>query len=184
LLDTEKVWAMTNASIEPQWAIDELGHLLARRHFDPRWSRSQGRVLGSEQVSLFGLVLAPKRPVHYGGLYPEESRAIFVRDALVTGEIDTRSVFLKRNLATLEKTREEEAKQRRAGIVVDEDWMTRWYLDRLPPEVHNTQALDAWFGKLPPPAKAQLEWSLEDLLVGDETDADRFPPVIELGEAR
>jgi len=184
LLDTEKVWAMTNASIEPQWAIDELGHLLARRHFDPRWSRSQGRVLGSEQVSLFGLVLAPKRPVHYGGLYPEESRAIFVRDALVTGEIDTRSVFLKRNLATLEKAREEEAKQRRAGIVVDEDWMARWYLDRLPPEVHNTQALDAWFGKLPPPAKASLEWSLEDLLVGDETDADRFPPVIELGEAR
>ena len=184
LLDTEKVWAMTNASIEPQWAIDELGHLLARRHFDPRWSRSQGRVLGSEQVSLFGLVLAPKRPVHYGGLYPEESRAIFVRDALVTGEIDTRSVFLKRNLATLEKAREEEAKQRRAGIVVDEDWMARWYLDRLPPEVHNAQALDAWFGKLPPPAKASLEWSLEDLLVGDETDADRFPPVIELGEAR
>src|SRR5690606_39557965 len=94
----------------------------------PRWSRAQGRVLGSEQVSLFGLVLAPKRPIHYGGLYPEESRAIFARDALVTGEINTRAVFLKRNLATLEKAREEEAKQRRAGIVVDEDWMARWYL--------------------------------------------------------
>src|SRR5690606_23776884 len=43
LLDTEKVWAMTNAAIEPQWSIDELPHLLARRHFDPRWSRAQGR---------------------------------------------------------------------------------------------------------------------------------------------
>ncbi len=184
LLDTEKVWAMNNASIEPQWAIDELPHLLARRHFDPRWSRSQGRVLGSEQVSLFGLVLAPKRPIHYGGLYPEESRAIFVRDALVTGEIDSRSVFLKRNLATVEKAREEEAKQRRAGIVVDEDWMARWYLDRLPADVHNAQALDAWFKKLPEPQKRALEWSLDDLLVGDETDASRFPPVIELGDAR
>ncbi|MGH8084812.1 MAG: ATP-dependent RNA helicase HrpA [Lysobacter sp.] len=184
LLDTEKVWAMSNASIEPQWAIDELPHLLARRHFDPRWSRSQGRVLGSEQVSLFGLVLAPKRPIHYGGLYPEESRAIFVRDALVTGEIDSRSGFLRRNLATVDKAREEEAKQRRAGIVVDEDWMARWYLDRLPPDVHNAQALDAWFNKLPPPRKVALEWSLDDLLIGDETDAARFPPVIELGDAR
>src|SRR5690606_29373792 len=93
-------------------------------------------------------------------------------------------VFLKRNLATLEKAREEEAKQRRAGIVVDEDWMARWYLDRLPPHVHNAQALDAWFNKLPPPSKSALEWSLEDLLIGDETDASRFPPVIGLGEAR
>jgi ATP-dependent helicase HrpA len=184
LLDTEKVWAMTNAAIEPQWAIDELGQLLARRHHDPRWSRSQGRVVGSEQISLFGLVLAPKRPVHYGGLYPEESRAIFARDALVTGEINTRSGFLQRNLAMLDKAREEEAKQRRAGLVVDEDWMAAWYLERLPPDVHDAQALDAWYGKLPAPQKAALEWSLDDLLVGDETDAARFPPEIALGDAR
>src|SRR5690606_7843223 len=142
------------------------------------------RVLGSEQVSLFGLVLAPKRPVHYGGLFPEESRAVFARDALVTGEINTRSAFLPRNLKVLEQAREEEAKQRRAGIVVDEDWMVRWYLDRLPPHVHNTQALDAWYAKLAPRQTAALEWSLDDLLVGDGTDADRFPPVIALGEAR
>ncbi|MFZ2754209.1 MAG: ATP-dependent RNA helicase HrpA, partial [Lysobacteraceae bacterium] len=42
LLDTEKVWSMTNAAIEPEWAIDELPHLLARRHHDPHWARSQG----------------------------------------------------------------------------------------------------------------------------------------------
>ena len=184
LLDTEKVWAMSNASIEPQWAIDELDHLLARRQFDPRWSRSQGRVLGSEQVSLFGLVLAPKRPVHYGGLFPEEGRAIFARDALVTGEVNTRSTFLARNLKVLEQAREEEAKQRRAGIVVDEDWMARWYLDRLPPQVHNAHALDAWYAKLQAKEKAALEWTLDDLLIGDGTDADRFPPVIALGQAR
>ena len=56
--------------------------------------------------------------------------------------------------------------------------------DRLPADVHNAQALDAWFKKLPEQQKRALEWSLDDLLVGDETDADRFPPVIELGDAR
>jgi ATP-dependent helicase HrpA len=184
LLDTERVWALTNAGIEPDWAIAELPHLLARRHHDPHWSRAQGRVVGSEQISLFGLVLAPKRPVHYGALYPEEARQIFVRDALVTGEINTRSVFLERNLATLEKAREEEAKQRRAGLVVDEDWQARWYFDRLPPHVHNVQALDAWFGKLPKEQKSALEWTRDDLLVGDETEAARFPPYLPLGDAR
>ncbi len=184
LLDTEKVWAITNAAIEPDWAIAELPHLLARRHHDPHWSRSQGRVLGSEQISLFGLVLAPKKPVHYGALYPEESRAIFVRDALVAGEINTRSGFLARNLRTLELAKEEEAKQRRAGLVVDEDWQARWYLDRLPSHVHNAQALDAWWKSLSKDAQAALEWSRDDLLVADETDAARFPPYLAIGDVR
>ncbi|MGJ7903982.1 ATP-dependent RNA helicase HrpA [Lysobacter sp. 1R34A] len=184
LLDTERVWSMTNATIEPDWAIQELPHLLARRHHDPRWARSQGRVVGSEQISLFGLVLAPKRPIHYGALYPEESRAIFARDALVTGEINTRSAFLARNLATLGKARDEEAKQRRAGLVVDEEWMAQWYLDRLPPQVHNVQALDAWYAKLPAQEKARLEWSNADLMVGGESEAARFPAYLQLGNAR
>ena len=184
LLDTEKVWSITNAAIEPEWAIDELPHLLARRHHDPHWARSQGRVVGSEQISLFGLVLAPKKPVHYGALFPEESRQIFARDALVTGEINTRSAFLARNLATLAKAKEEEAKQRRAGLVVDEDWQAQWYLDRLPPQVHNAQALDAWYAKLPAADKAKLEWSFDDLMVGGASDAERFPKVLPLGDAR
>ncbi|HVI24704.1 MAG TPA: ATP-dependent RNA helicase HrpA [Xanthomonadaceae bacterium] len=184
LLDTERVWALTNASIEPEWAIDELPHLLARRHHDPRWARSQGRVVGSEQISLFGLVLAPKRPIHYGALYPEEARQIFARDALVTGEINTRSAFLARNLATLAKAKEEEAKQRRAGLVVDEEWQAQWYLDRLPPQVHNAQALDAWYAKLPAEQKRALEWSLDALMVGEASEAARFPPFLPLGDAR
>ncbi len=184
LLDTERVWALTNAAIEPEWAIEALPHLLARRHHDPRWARSQGRVVGSEQVSLFGLVLAPKRPVHYGALYPDEARAIFAREALVTGEINTRVAFLPRNLATLEKAREEEAKQRRVGLVVDEEWMAQWYLDRMPAHVHNAHALDAWFGKLDAASKAALEWSLDDLMVGDESEAARFPAVLTVGDAR
>ncbi len=184
LLDTERVWALTNASIEPQWAIDELPHLLSRRQSDPRWSRSQGRVVGSEQIALFGLVLAPKRPIHYGALFPEESRAIFARDALVTGEINTRSVFLKKNLATLARAKDEEAKQRRAGLVVDEDWMAQWYLDRLPAQVHNAHALDAWYAKLPPGEKAALEWSLDDLMIGEASTASRFPPFLRMGDVQ
>ena len=184
LLDTEKVWAISNAAIEPDWVIAELPHLLARRHHDPRWSRSQGRVLGSEQVSLFGLVLAPKKPVDYGRLYPAEARALFLRDGLVAGEVNLRAAFLARNLRTLEAAREEEAKQRRSGLVVGEDWMAQWYADRLPPEIVDARSLDAWYGKLSADRRQALEWSRDDLLMGEGADAVRFPAHLALGEAR
>ncbi|HRO28211.1 MAG TPA: ATP-dependent RNA helicase HrpA, partial [Luteimonas sp.] len=175
LLDTEKVWSIGNAAIEPDWVIAELPHLLARRHHDPRWSRAQGRVLGSEQVSLFGLVLAPKKPVDYGRLYPMEARELFLRDGLVAGEINLRGAFLARNLETLEAAREEEAKQRRAGLVVDEDWMRQWYADRIPAEIVDARSLDAWYGRLPADGKRALEWSRDELLMGEGADAVRFP---------
>lgn len=184
LLDTEKVWSLTNAAIEPDWVIAELDHLLARRHQDPRWSRAQGRVIGHEQISLFGLVLAPKKPMDYGRLYPDEARALFLRDGLVAGEINTRAGFLERNLRTLERAREEEAKQRRAGLVVDEDWMAQWYAQRLPADVISAQALDAWWRKAPDAAKQALLWNRDDLLIADGVDAELFPAFIALGDAR
>jgi ATP-dependent helicase HrpA len=184
LLDTEKVWAITNAAIEPDWAIAELPHLLARRHHDPRWSRSQGRVLGSEQVSLFGLVLAPKRPVDYGRLYPQDARQLFLADGLVAGEVNLRAPFLARNLATLEAAREEEAKQRRVGLVVDEDWMRQWYADRIPSHIVEARTLDAWYAKADAAQRQALEWTRDDLLVGEGVDAARFPAFIPLGDAR
>ncbi|MCZ8062437.1 ATP-dependent RNA helicase HrpA [Silanimonas sp.] len=184
LLDTAKVWGITAAKIEPEWVIDAVPHLLSRRHFDPHWSRRQGRVQGSEQIGLFGLVLLPKKPVHYGGLYPDEAREIFVRQGLVTGEIDTRIPLVKRNLATLERAQEEEAKQRRAGLVVDEDWQVRWYLDRLPSDVHNTAALEGWYGKLDPAARKALEWSPADLMSVEGSGVERSPKFLPLGDAR
>ncbi|MEO6102741.1 MAG: DUF3418 domain-containing protein, partial [Pseudoxanthomonas sp.] len=184
LLDTARVWGMTNAAIEPDWVIAELPHLLARKHFDAHWSRAQGHVLASEQISLFGLVLAPKKPVHYGRIAPQESHDIFVRQGLVTGEINTRASFVADNLKTLEQAREEEAKLRRAGIVADEDWQARWYLDRIPSELHSAAGLDAWFKKLAPEARHGLRWSLLDLWPGEGSEEDRFPKYFPIGDAR
>ncbi|MCD7097424.1 ATP-dependent RNA helicase HrpA [Stenotrophomonas sp. MMGLT7] len=184
LLDTQKVWGLTLAAIEPDWAIAELPHLLARKHFDPHWSRAQGQVVASEQISLFGLVLAPKKPVRYGAIDPAGAHDIFVRQALVTGEIDTRAGFLADNLKVLEQAREEEAKLRRAGIVADEDWQARWYLDRIPPQIHSSAGLDAWWKTLAEDKRRVLRWSLADLLPGEGSGADRYPKYLPLGDAR
>ncbi|MFT4257469.1 MAG: ATP-dependent RNA helicase HrpA [Pseudoxanthomonas sp.] len=184
LLDTARVWGLTNAAIEPDWVIAELPHLMARKHFDPHWSRAQGHVLASEQISLFGLVLAPKKPVHYGRIAPAEAHDIFVRQGLVTGEIDTRASFISANLKTLEDAQEEEAKLRRAGLVADEDWRARWYLDRIPADIHSAAGLDAWWKALPEEKRRGLRWSLTDLLPGEGSEADRYPKYLALGDAR
>ncbi|MCL7713370.1 ATP-dependent RNA helicase HrpA [Stenotrophomonas mori] len=184
LLDTQRVWGLTNAAIEPDWAIAELPHLLARKHFDPHWSRAQGQVLAAEQISLFGLVLAPRKPVHYGRIAPGEAHDLFVRQALVTGEINTRAGFVADNLKMLEQAREEEAKLRRAGIVADEDWQARWYLDRIPAEIHSASGLDAWWKALPAEQHRALRWSLVDLLPGEGSEQERYPKYLALGEAR
>jgi len=184
LLDTSRVWGLTNARIEPDWVIEVLPHLLARRHFDPHWSRAQGRVLASEQISLFGLVLAPRRPVHYGPIAPVEARELMVRQGLVPGELNARLPFLERNLATLERAREEEAKLRRAGLVADEDWQAAWYLDRLPADCTSAVALERWHRGLDAGARQALEWSLADLLPGEGSEAERFPKFLPLGGKR
>jgi len=184
LLDTDKVWALTNAAIEPDWVIEVVPHLLSRRQHDPRWSRAQGRVIGSEQIALFGLILAPKRAIHYGALHPAEARELFLRDALVAGEIKLRAAFLARNLRTLDTAKQEEAKLRRSGVVIDEDAQAQWYHERIPARIISAQALDAWYARLTHDEKAALEWSHDQLLVDEETDALRFPSVIVLGDAR
>ena len=184
LLDTQKVWGMTLAAIEQDWVIAELPHLLLRRHFDPHWSRAQGQVLASEQISLFGLVLAPKKPVHYGRIAPGEAHDLFVRQGLVTGEINTRAGFVADNLKTLAQAREEEAKLRRAGLVADEDWQARWYLDRVPSDLHSAAGLDAWWKTLPADKRRALHWSLTDLLPGEGSEEDRYPKYFALGDAR
>ncbi|MFC6186700.1 ATP-dependent RNA helicase HrpA [Pseudoxanthomonas mexicana] len=184
LLDTQKVWGMTLAAIEPDWVIAELPHLLLRRHFDPHWSRAQGQVLASEQISLFGLVLAPKKPVHYGRIAPGEAHDLFVRQGLVTGEINTRAGFVADNLKMLAQAREEEAKLRRAGLVADEDWQARWYLDRVPSDLHSAAGLDAWWKTLPADKRRALHWSLTDLLPGEGSEEDRYPKYFPLGDAR
>ncbi len=184
LLDTQKVWGLSNAAIEPDWVIAEVPHLLARKHFDPHWARSRGQVVASEQISLFGLVLAPKKPVNYGPIDPVGAHDLFVRQALVPGEITTRAGFVADNLKTLERAQEEEAKLRRAGIVADEDWQARWYLDRVPSDIYSAAQLDTWWKGLAPDKRRGLHWSQADLLPGEGSQADLYPRYLPLGDAR
>jgi len=184
LLDTQKIWGLTNAAIEVQWVLEELPHLLTHKAFDPYWSPARGQVMACEQISLFGLIIEPKRNIHYGSINPEHAHELFIRQGLVTGQIKSRAGFIKENLDVLDQALEEEARQRRSGMVNDENWQAQWYLQRIPETIYSANALDTWWKTLSAPEKQGLIWSLEDVLPTQINNETAYPEYFFLGKEK
>ncbi len=192
-----RVWGMTNARVEPLWIEQQAAHLLRTSCRDAHWSRKRGCVVAYEQVSLFGLVLVEKRPVTFQQQDPALAHAIFLREALVRGDLDSadhgRSSaagagragaapdFVRANQRVLEDAFGIEAKQRREGLVRHEDELVAFFEGKLPEEIASSRALDAWYRKARPAEQASLRWSLDDVLVGGAgLDAKAFPAALEI----
>src|SRR6476659_5099012 len=66
IVETAKVYARTVAPVRPEW-IERAGmHLLKRSYVDPHWQSKSAHVVAYEKVTLYGLILVPRRLVHYG----------------------------------------------------------------------------------------------------------------------
>ncbi len=181
LLDTQRLYALTNAEVDTAWVEQQAAHLLKQRHFDPHWARSQGRVLGYESVSLLGLTIVERRRVAFERIDPLAAHAVFVREALLPGEIDCRAGFVARNLAVLEAARSEEAKRRRHGLLKDEEELCAWLQARIPPQVCSSVGLDSWYKTLDGERRRDLEWTLDDVLVAEAAPERAFPKVLRIG---
>jgi ATP-dependent helicase HrpA len=141
-------------------------------------------VLGHERVTLLGLTLVERRRVAYERIDPAAARAVFIREALVPGEIDCRAGFVHRNLETLERARAEEDKRRRRGLLRDDEDLANWLDTRIPPGIANTVALDAWYKGLDAERRRDLEWTLDDLLRAEAVPERAFPTLLRIGRHR
>jgi len=81
-------------------------------------------VVAYERVSLYGLPIVEGRKVHYHRIHPEEARSIFIRSALVEGEIQGSYGFLDHNRKLIEQIEEIENMTRRRDLLVDEEKST------------------------------------------------------------
>ena len=87
LVETSKLFARMVARVEPEW-IEECGReLLKYQYFEPHWQQQRGQVVATEQSSLYGLVVNPKKRVDYSKTHPEESRQILITEALVAQQL-------------------------------------------------------------------------------------------------
>lgn len=145
LVETTRLWARSNARIDPIWAERLAHHLVKRTYSEPRWSRKQGAVVATERVTLYGVPLVAARTVQYARINPEESRDLFIRHALVEGDWDTHHAFFTANQALLQRLSELEERARRRDIVVDEEDLVAFYDARVPAEVVSQRHFDRWW---------------------------------------
>ncbi|HKL01604.1 MAG TPA: ATP-dependent RNA helicase HrpA [Desulfotignum sp.] len=134
---TSQLFARGAANIDPAW-LEEIGKdLCTRTYAEPRWEKNQGQVMATEQVSLFGLVIVAGRRVAYGKINPEEAGEIFIRKALMEGEIHQTFAFMEHNRALIEDLEALEHKTRQRDILVSEENIFQFYHTRLPKPFFN-----------------------------------------------
>jgi len=143
LVHTSQLFARINAAVDPAWLETVGAHLLKRTLHDPIWNAPRGEVTSTEYISLFGLPLA-KRSRHYGSVHPDEARTIFIREALVGGQLLRKPKFLLNNLALIEEIREKEARLRRPDLLASDDQLFAFYDTRLPADLCTDAGLRAW----------------------------------------
>ncbi|MDH0749625.1 ATP-dependent RNA helicase HrpA [Pseudomonas sp. GD03842] len=184
LVETTKLYARMVAKIEPEWIEPLASHLVKKNHFEPHWEKKRGQVVAYEQITLFGLIIVGRRPVHFGPIDPVVSREFFIREGLVRGEIQSRAKCLSANTRLLEQLDELEAKARRRDILADEETLFGFYDARLPAEIHQTATFDAWYRMESQKNPNLLIMREEDVLAREasEVTANLYPDTLRLGD--
>lgn len=144
LVDTSKLYAHCVAKIEPDWIEPLARGLTESKYSDPRWDRKMGMVNAWERVSLYGLTIISKRRVHYGPINPQESREIFIREALANGEFDTKSAFFTENERLIAEVKELEHKARRQDVLIDEHQLFAFYDSKIPADICLAATFEKW----------------------------------------
>jgi len=184
LVETSKLFARQVAKIEPEWIEPLAGHLIKKNHFEPHWEKKRGQVVAFEQITLYGLIVIGRRPVHYGPIDPLLSRELFIREGLVRGEIHSRAKCLSANALLIEQLDELEAKARRRDILADEETLFAYYEARIPAEIHQTATFDSWYKTQSAKDPQLLIMAEADVLAREalEVTAQHYPDTLQLGQ--
>ncbi|MHA3703332.1 ATP-dependent RNA helicase HrpA [Jatrophihabitans sp. YIM 134969] len=170
LVETSRLFARTVARVDPVLVEKLAGHLVTRTYSEPHWNAERGNVQGYERVTLYGLVLAPRRRVDYGRIDPPVARELFIRHALVQGEWRTHHRFWERNQAVRDEVAELEDRLRRRDLAVDDEAIFAFYDARVPADVVSVRHFDRWWKTAD---QHQLDLTREQLLAAEADLEDR-----------
>ncbi|MGK5072062.1 ATP-dependent RNA helicase HrpA [Janthinobacterium sp. ZB1P44] len=144
LVDTTRLYARCVAQIQPEW-LEKVGeHLLKKSWGEPRWEKRSAQVTASERATLYGLVVYSQRRINYGNFNLPEAREIFISDALVGGDFDTRAPFFAHNHKLIKDIENLEHKSRRLDVLVDDELIAAFYDKLLPADVCNGAGFEKW----------------------------------------
>jgi ATP-dependent helicase HrpA len=145
LVETTRLYARTLAQIQPEW-VEKIGaHLLKKSWGEPRWEKRSAQVTASERATLYGIVVYSQRRINYAQYNPADAREIFIRDALVAGDYDTRAPFFAHNHKLVREIENLEHKSRRLDVLVDDQLISAFYDAAIPADVVNGAGFEKWY---------------------------------------
>jgi len=131
MVETSRLFARTCGAVDHRWLESAGGDLCRKTHLNPRWERKREEVVADEQVSLFGLIIVAGRKTAFGPIDPEAAADIFIRDALVEGDVRRPPAFMLHNRRLMEEASNLEDRIRRRDILVTAEELAAFYRDRL-----------------------------------------------------
>ncbi|MCW5643044.1 MAG: ATP-dependent RNA helicase HrpA [Rhodoferax sp.] len=183
LVETTRLFGRGIAAIEPAWIEQVAGHLLKKQLLDPHWEKKAAQVTALERATLYGIVVYSGRRIDFGRIDPQGAREIFIREALVAGEWDTKLPFLAANRKLVAQVQELEHKSRRQDVLVDDELIYAFYDQQLPADVCSGYALERWYREAVRQRPGLLLLTREELMrheaAGITTSA--FPRTVRLG---
>lgn len=132
-IETSKRFLRVVSRIDSAWIEPLAQHLVNRSFSEPHWDAKMAAVMAFEKVSLFGLIITPRRKVRYSHVDPDLCRELFIQHALVLGEFETRGKFLEHNQQLIERVESLQIKARRRDLLQPEE--ARYdFFDKLIPQ--------------------------------------------------
>lgn len=145
LVETTRLFGRGIAAIEPQWIPPIAGHLLKTQLLDPHWEKKAAEVVALERATLYGIVVYHNRRVNYATVDPAGAREIFIREALVGDEWETKLPFLAANRKLIAQVQELEHKSRRQDVLVDDELIFAFYDAQIPADVAGGASFERWY---------------------------------------
>ena len=183
LVETTRLFGRGIAGIEPQWLEQVAGHLLKKQLLDPHWEKKVAEVTALERATLYGLVIYSGRRVNFGRVDLVGAREIFIRQALVDGQWETKLPFLAANQKLIQQVEDLEHKARRQDVLVDEELIFAFYDQQLPADVCSGFSFENWYREAIKNNPKLLLLSREELMRHEAAGitTQSFPKTLRLG---
>lgn len=142
LIQTTKLYARINASIDPHWLLPICKHLVKYTYSNEKWDKKRGEVVAIETTLLSGLIIY-KQKVSYTKINQQLAREIFIKEGLVLGELVDEYPFLRHNKKVIKELEKLEDKIRLDLIVVDDE-LFAFYNEVIPTDITDIRSFEFW----------------------------------------
>ena len=183
LVETTRLFGRSIAAIEPQWLPQIAGHVIKTQLLEPHWEKKAAEVIALERATLYGIVIYSNRRVNFGNVDAAMAREIFIREALVAGEWETKLPFVEANRKLIAQVEELEHKSRRQDVLVDDELIHAFYDSQLPADVCSGHSIERWYREEARRQPRLLMLTREELMRHEAAGitSSAFPKTIRLG---